>query len=151
MNLESDDVLKAVMTSNQDLLEHGWIVLENQMGQFKKLAAASIDRLHRPAKGMRLFKEIKSRPLHLLSIAARASTDPIPFENPELPPLEVAALPKMEPYATWSSQGALAQATAFEVPSLRLTSGERTQLEEEDAWRKKQLCLSFDEKEDLNK
>ena len=151
MNLESDDVLQAVMTSNQDLLEHGWIVLENQMGQFKKLAAASIDRLHRPAKGMRLFKEIKSRPLHLLSIAARASTDPIPFENPELPPLEVAALPKMEPYATWSSQGALAQATAFEVPSLRLTSGERTQLEEEDAWRKKQLCLSFDEKEDLNK
>ncbi|MBD5424382.1 MAG: DNA topoisomerase IV subunit A [Allobaculum sp.] len=151
MNLESDDVLQAVMTSNQDLLEHGWIVLENQMGQFKKLAAASIDRLHRPAKGMRLFKEIKSRPLHLLSIAARASTDPIPFENPELPPLEIAALPKMEPYATWSSQGALAQATAFEVPSLRLTSGERTQLEEEDAWRKKQLCLSFDEKEDLNK
>lgn len=151
MNLESDDVLQAVMTSNQDLLEHGWIVLENQMGQFKKLAAASIDRLRRPAKGMRLFKEIKSRPLHLLSVAARTSTDPIPFENPELPPLEVATLPKMEPYATWSSQSALAQATAFEIPSLRLTSGERTQLEEEDAWRKKQLCLSFDEKEDLNK
>ncbi len=150
MNLESDDVLQAVVTSNQDLLEHGWIVLENQMGQFKKLAAASIDRLHRPAKGMRLFKEIKSRPLHLFSVATRASTEPIPFETPELSPLEVAALPKMEPYATWSSQGALTQATSFEVPSLRLISGERTQLEEEDAWRKKQLCLSFDEKVDLN-
>ncbi len=150
MNLENDDVLQAVLTSNQELLEQGWIVLENQMGQFKKIAAASIDRLHRPAKGMRLFKEIKSRPLFIFSVASRVSNDPIPFETPDLSPLELSILPKMEPYATWSNQGALAKATLFEVPSLRLISGERTQLEEEDAWRKKQLCLSFDEKEDLN-
>ncbi len=150
MNLESDDTLQAVIPSSEALLEHGWILLENDGGQFKKLAAASIDRLRRPAKGMRLFKEIKSRPLQVFSVASSVLGDPIAFEDPELSPLDVSNLPKMEPYATWSSQNALATPCSFEALSLRLTSGERTQLEEEDTWRKKQLCLSFEEKDDRN-
>lgn len=147
INLVNDDHIQKIFVSRESTRSNEWLVLENQMGQFKKMAASSIDVLQRPAKGMRLFKEVKSRPLEVFDAILKNQEISLSFEENEIPTLDMALLPKMEPYATWSNQGALINATSFERESLRLEPGKRL-LDDEETWRKKQLSLSFEEEKD---
>lgn len=148
INLGNEDQLQNIFVSRESRRPNEWLVLENQLGQFKKIAASSIDVLQRPAKGMRLFKEVKSRPIEIFDATLlNQEVDSLGFEDSEVPVLNVASLPKMEPYATWSNQGVLSNALPFEKMSVRLEAGNRL-LDDEDVWRKKQLSLSFEEEKD---
>lgn len=121
MNLESEDCLQMVQVADKP-----FVILENESGQFKKLAVDQIPLLGRPAKGVRLFKDVKSRPAHILSAIQAEGSSTLAFENPELPALESSALPRKDFASLWLRTPVLDEPSPFEQANLRLKSGTRT-------------------------
>lgn len=126
ISLQKEDHLQALLSAQEEFL-----VLENEHGQFKKIMLNQIERKNRPARGIRLFKEVKSRPQQVLCAQSGSAKVTLPFDNPEIPALETSLLPKMEPSATWSSAGCLDEGVLFENRDLRLENGSRTESEPE--------------------
>lgn len=124
INLQNDDKLVALLPANEE-----FVVLENQAGQFKKILLPQIERKNRPSRGIRLFKDVKSRPAEIVSAISCSAKATLPFEEPSLPALESASLPKMEPSSTWSSVACLDEAIPFESVDIRLENGLRQEKE----------------------
>lgn len=121
INLGVDDQLQAMLAADQE-----YLVLENNEGAFKKIALSSIDTFKRPARGTRLYKAVKSHPLEVFDARMVSARQTLSFADASLPALDVSTLPKMEPSATWSTVGTLANPTGFESLDLRLENGFRT-------------------------
>lgn len=119
MNLKTDDqlVLMAVGTDES-------VVLENSDGQFKRLSFSDLDTSGRPAKGVRLFKEIKSRPVTLKDAAIYGAGETVRFEETPESDFILTDLPKMTPSSTWSNVHQLETPQPFVLKVQTIGQGE---------------------------
>lgn len=131
MNIQAEDEVIGLALCDEE-----YLVLESEQGQLKKIPLTSVDPLKRGAKGSRLFKFVKSKPVNILSTALGSNKATLAFEDTTLPALDLSTLNKMEPTATWSSH-VIDPATPFEKADLRLHDGARNekarQIEEQNA------------------
>jgi topoisomerase-4 subunit A len=117
MNLaENDELIFAGPVSES-------LIIEDDGGRLKRIAADQIGKLNRPAKGARLFKAVKSRPCTLSYAAAADEKTEIAFQDEDQSKVAVSSLSKMAPSSTWPASSPLptcAPALPFEQ---RLQSG----------------------------
>lgn len=125
INLQPEDKLQSLLMADQE-----YLVLENNEGAFKKIALSTIDTHKRGARGIRLYKAVKSHPLEVIDARSASAKETLSFADASLPALDVSMLSKMEPSATWSSSGMLETPVGFESLDLRLESGDRVKPED---------------------
>lgn len=120
MNLQNEDYVSAM-----HLCDGTDLVLENSEGQFKRIDLNEIKTHKRPAKGMMMFKTVKSREVRIADSRVVRVQDVLRFNGGELPPLHISTLSRMAPSSTWAQTNALEEATGFVRKDRRLESGER--------------------------
>lgn len=133
IKLSGEDYLQCFVSIGE-----GSIVLENSLGQFKRIAAADLPAPKRPARGVRSFKAVKSRPVSLCYAAAQLADGQLQLDLPDPEMLSCSAIPKMNLQSTWSGVNAMEQPASFTLPLECLHDGSWALNEEEEEEQEKE-------------
>lgn len=97
MSLGKDDTICSASIISTDC-----VLLAMEEGYMKRISSADLPAFGRPARGIRLFKAIKSSPAHVDSVHFVKGSDELLMGHEKLEPLKMKDVPKMAATASWS-------------------------------------------------
>lgn len=118
MSLSGDDTLCTAMAAETDC-----ILLAMEEGYMKRISTSDLPSFGRPAKGVRLFKAIKSSPAHIGSVHFVRGSDELLMGHEKLEPLKMRDVPKMGLTSSWSRVLPEGERPDFQDPLVQLHSG----------------------------
>lgn len=121
MGLSADDRIALTMVAAPDT---GRLILENSIGQFKKMDLAELPEGKRATKGIRMFKPSKAHPVEIFDGALIEKDTTLSFDDYTSEPLATGSLSKMKPASTWSSAIALDPPAHFLTAPLGFEAGD---------------------------
>lgn len=92
-----DEIVSMLIAEDQDL------VLESSAGQFKRVAQSEYPQLKRPARGVRSFKALKTKPVQLSDAAAADENGMLLLDGADESEFRAGSIPRMTLSSTWSA------------------------------------------------
>lgn len=127
MSLGKEDSIAAASVICADCL-----LLAMEEGYMKRISSADLPAFGRPAKGVRLFKAIKSSPAHIGFVQFVKGSDELLMEDEKLVPLHMRDVPKMATTASWSRVLPEGKTPGFQNPLRLIHNGTYTEKNSEE-------------------